>query len=108
MSLADHALVLQSLTESERLLFQLELNGCQKNTMIGVLFALVLGGVGAHHFYLGKTGLGVLYILCCWTFIPAIIAIVECFLMPSRVRRHNTIVAAGIAKKLQTLRSTGD
>ena len=104
MLLTDHALVLKSLTESERLLFQLELNGCQKNTMIGVLFALVLGGVGAHHFYLGKTGLGVLYILFCWTFIPVIVAIGECFLMPGRVRQYNTTVAEGIAAKLKAVR----
>jgi TM2 domain-containing membrane protein YozV len=30
-----------------------------------------------HKFYLGKIGLGIVYILFCWTFIPAIIAFVE-------------------------------
>lgn len=42
-----------------------------------VLLALLLGGFGAHKFYSGKTGLGILYIVFCWTFIPATVALVE-------------------------------
>lgn len=38
---------------------------------------ILLGGVGAHKFYLGQTGLGVLYLLFCWTGIPEIIGLVE-------------------------------
>jgi len=42
-----------------------------------VLLAFFLGGIGAHKFYLGRVGQGILYLLFCWTFIPAIIAFVE-------------------------------
>jgi TM2 domain-containing membrane protein YozV len=42
----------------------------------GVL-AILLGGIGIHKFYLGKVGIGIVYILFCWTFIPAIVALVE-------------------------------
>lgn len=45
---------------------------------IAALLAFLLGGLGVHKFYLGKTGQGVLYILFCWTFIPSIIAFFEC------------------------------
>ncbi len=41
------------------------------------IFALLLGGLGVHKFYLGKPVQGVLYILFCWTFIPAVIALIE-------------------------------
>lgn len=41
------------------------------------LFALLLGGIGAHRFYLGNVGLGVLYLFFFWTFIPAGIALIE-------------------------------
>ena len=41
------------------------------------LFALLLGGIGIHKFYLGRIGWGIVYILFCWTFIPTLIAFVE-------------------------------
>ncbi len=42
-----------------------------------ILWALFLGGAGAHKFYLGQTGMGILYLLFCWTGIPMIIALIE-------------------------------
>ena len=42
----------------------------------GVL-AILLGGFGIHKFYAGKTMWGIIYILLCWTGIPAILALVE-------------------------------
>ena len=50
--------------------------GAKSRTTAG-LFALLLGGIGIHKFYLGKPGQGVLYVVFCWTFIPAIIAFIE-------------------------------
>ena len=41
------------------------------------LLAILLGGLGAHKFYLGKTGMGILYLVFCWTYIPGIIGLVE-------------------------------
>lgn len=48
-----------------------------KNKTTAGLFALLLGGIGVHKFYLGSPGVGVLYILFCWTLIPALIALAE-------------------------------
>jgi TM2 domain-containing membrane protein YozV len=36
-----------------------------------------LGGLGVHKFYLGQIGMGILYILFCWTSIPSIIGLIE-------------------------------
>ena len=41
------------------------------------LWALFLGGLGGHKFYLGQSGQGVLYLLFFWTFIPALVAVLE-------------------------------
>lgn len=49
----------------------------EKNKLTAALLALILGGFGAHKFYLGQSGLGVAYLLFFWTFIPAIIALIE-------------------------------
>ena len=48
-----------------------------KNKTTAALLALFFGGIGMHKFYLGKTGMGVLYLVFCWTLIPAIIAFIE-------------------------------
>lgn len=48
-----------------------------KDRVTAGLFALLLGGIGAHHFYLGNIVLGIIYLLFCWTFIPFLVAIVE-------------------------------
>lgn len=42
-----------------------------------VLLAIFLGGFGGHKFYSGRIGLGIVYALFVWTFIPAIIGLVE-------------------------------
>jgi len=49
----------------------------EKSKIAAGLFALFLGGISIHKFYLGKPGQGILYILFCWTFIPAIVAFIE-------------------------------
>lgn len=48
-----------------------------KSRVTAALLAFFLGGLGAHKFYLGKPGIGVLYLIFCWTFIPSIIAFIE-------------------------------
>lgn len=52
-----------------------------KSKLAAVLFALFLGGFGIHKFYLGRTGMGLLYLLFCWTFIPAVVGFIEAILL---------------------------
>ena len=48
-----------------------------KSKLAAALFALLLGGFGFHKFYLGKIGQGILFVIFCWTFIPAVIGFIE-------------------------------
>lgn len=47
------------------------------NKVVYCLLALFLGGLGVHKFYAGKIGMGILYIVFCWTCIPSFIAFIE-------------------------------
>jgi TM2 domain-containing membrane protein YozV len=48
-----------------------------KNRITAAILAFFLGGIGVHRFYLGQSGLGLLCLLFCWTFIPAVIAFID-------------------------------
>lgn len=41
------------------------------------ILGILLGGIGIHHFYIGNAGRGIIYLLLCWTMIPAIIGLIE-------------------------------
>jgi ribosomal protein L40E len=53
------------------------LAGSEHNKTTAALLALFLGGLGAHKFYLGRTGMGLIYLVFCWTLVPALISLVE-------------------------------
>jgi len=51
--------------------------GAPKSRIVAGVLALLVGGLGIHKFYLGNIGLGIVYLIFFWTFIPAIIAFIE-------------------------------
>lgn len=48
-----------------------------KSKIAAGVLALLLGGIGIHKFYLGKIGMGLLYLIFCWTGIPAVLGLIE-------------------------------
>ncbi|HZU10861.1 MAG TPA: NINE protein [Pseudacidobacterium sp.] len=90
-----------SLNDQQRAVFYAQMSAVQKDEVVGVLLALFLGSFGAHHFYLRRNGLGILYVLFFWTGIPAIAGFIECFFMPGRVRQYNMEQATLLAASLQ-------
>jgi TM2 domain len=81
-------------------IFYQQYESVRRDEVVGILLALFLGTFGIHHFYLRRTGLGILYVCFFWTGITAILGVIECFFMPGRVREFNAIQAAGIAAAL--------
>jgi len=81
-------------------IFYQQYESVRRDEVIGILLALFLGGFGVHHFYLRRTGLGILYCVFSWTPLPWVMGFIECFFMPGRVREFNAIQAAAIAGML--------
>jgi hypothetical protein len=50
--------------------------GAKSKVAAGVL-GIILGGIGAHKFYLGNIGMGILYLVFSWTFIPSLVGFIE-------------------------------
>lgn len=81
-------------------IFYQQYEAMRRDEVVGILLALFLGTFGVHHFYLRRTGLGILYCFFFWTSIPTILGIIECFFMAGRVREFNALQAAAIAASL--------
>lgn len=90
----------QKLPQDKQGIFLMQYNNTRKDPTTAVLLALFLGGIGGHKFYLGQTGLGVLYLLFCWTMIPGVIALFEAFSLPLQVSKFNQKKMQEIANML--------
>jgi TM2 domain-containing membrane protein YozV len=92
--------MLPQMTEQQQATFNIYYPSTQRDEVLGVLLAALLGSFGAHHFYLRRNGLGVLYLAIFWTGISGILGIIEAFFMPGRVRRFNAEQAALLAQSV--------
>jgi len=61
----------------------------KKSAGVAYLFLLLLGGLGAHQFYLGKRGRAIFYLLTFFG-VFGIMPVVDLFTLPSQVRQVNT------------------
>lgn len=52
-------------------------NVSPKSRLIAALLAWFLGAFGGHRFYVGKTQSAILMVVFFWTFVPAIIAVID-------------------------------
>lgn len=89
--------LIQGLPSDKQMLFMMQFNSIKKTPSTAVLLALFLGGLGVHKFYMGQTGLGILYLIFCWTYIPAIVGLIEAFTITGRVANYNQERAIEIA-----------
>lgn len=49
----------------------------KKNKATAAVLAIFLGAIGAHKFYLGRVGWGILYAVFFWAWIPLILGVFE-------------------------------
>lgn len=91
----------QGMDDRQRAWFFDGFSRTRKDATTGVLLAILLGGFGAHRFYLGEIGWGVVYLLFGWTGIPVLAGFVEAFFMPDRVRLYNLVQAQVLAAQVR-------
>ena len=102
----------KDLTTDEKLQFQSELTSRSRNVGLGVCLALLVGGLGAHKFYLKESGAGIVYALCGtvgWflvvpPFIIAILCIVDACRMQGEVTKFNNALARELKAELEAMR----
>lgn len=92
--------ILNSIPEDKKNMFLMEYNSQKKDPSTALLLALLLGGFGAHHFYLGNMTSGVIYLLFSWTGITYIIGWIEAVSISSKVKQQNMTKANEIAAML--------
>ncbi|EUJ34158.1 TM2 domain-containing protein [Brochothrix campestris] len=55
----------------------IDTSGKKVSKVAYIVLAILLGCVGVHKFYAGKIGVGVVFVIFCWTGIPALIGFIE-------------------------------
>lgn len=89
--------IMMRVPPDKQMMFTMQVNNVKKNSTTAILLALFLGGIGIHRFYLNETGMGIVYLLFCWTGIPAIAGFLEAFVIAGRVGKYNLQKAQEIA-----------
>lgn len=84
-------------------LFIQEFERKRKSPALAAVLCLLLGGFGAHHFYLRRPILGVVYLVFFWTMIPAILAFIETIFVPSATESLNEEIAQGMLMDIDNL-----
>jgi len=116
----DHSLLMlqKQLSNEERLMFQSQYDDEKKTVSVGVLLALLLGGTGAHQFYLGDQNKGILYlcmgiggILLSFLVIPifatiavSVMAIIDAVNMGDTVKKMNRRAGQRIFEEIKLMR----
>lgn len=94
--------VLQQLDEYERVQFVLFYRQNYKKLGIAYLWLLFFGIFGMHQLYLNKRS-GWLYLIFCWTLIPAFMAVIDVFLLPFKLQKYNRNLSISIFELIKNL-----
>ena len=84
-----------------------------KSRTTAILWCFFLGTFGAHRFYLGQAGLGLLYLLFFWTLIPSFVAFIEFIMLlvmsePEFDRKFNGGLSQSNASVRESTAALGD
>jgi len=88
--------LVEQLSPTQQSSFNSRYEDKKKDPTTALLLCLILGGIGAHEFYLNNVNKAVIYLVFCWTLIPGVIALVQLFTIQKRVKDENDVIAQKI------------
>jgi TM2 domain-containing membrane protein YozV len=101
----SQSLTIHDLTEKELLILQQEFDKRKKNEVIAWLLWAFLGLFGAHRFYLGRIGTGLIMLFTLGGFV--IWAIIDIFLIPGMLRDYHKKLNDEIIQEIVAIRRGG-
>ena len=99
--IGNETLLQLGMTAGEQREFLAQMASVRKSRVCAAWLAALLGGLGAHHFYLEQPERAWRYVLFCWTGIPTLLGIWELRTLGQRVDRYNAVRARAIAKRVR-------
>lgn len=84
--------------DEQKLMFITRFAKERRNPNVAMLLCLFLGGIGAHHYYMGRMGKGIVSSLFAWTLVPLILSLFTCSKIRMNVQRHNIARAIELAQ----------
>ena len=90
---------LTKMTEDQKLTFQTEYEKRRKSLTLMVPTTIFF----IHFFVYRRVGLGILYVLLCFTMVGFLWWPIELFLIPKRLREHNQTVATALAHEMKMM-----
>ena len=91
-----------SLTISQVLLFTERYNRQRLSLGAALILCLFLGWLGIHRFYLRKYFSGIMFLVFSWTFIPALLSIMDLLFLKTTITRYNNLLAIEILHSLNS------
>jgi TM2 domain-containing membrane protein YozV len=99
--IGNETLLQLGMTASQQTEFLAQMAPVRKSRRRAAWLAALLGGVGAHHFYLEQPDRGWRCALFCWTGVPVLIGWWELLTIGQRVDRYNAVRARAIASRVK-------
>lgn len=96
----EAGILMEGMTSEQKLQFHREMSEAWRDPKKAARLKTWLGGIGAHHFYLGDRDRGMKYPLFCWTSVPVIMSMFEGNIK-KRTEQINSDTAQRIAMRLR-------
>ena len=86
------------MTDEQKLKFITRFAKERRNPNVALALCLFLGGIGAHYYYMGRIGKGIVCSLFAWTLVPLILSLFTSSRIRMEVQRHNIAKAIALAQ----------